>query len=113
MISKGDINPLIRACSSLIVTGFSTVIIQGQILQKPVITIPIINYNWGQPSVYRENSCKVVEIDDLDKILKKIDDVEYKNQIITNGNQFIDRCFKHKNKSTELIWKYIKNTIKK
>ena len=47
VIEKGDINPLIRKCSIVIVTGMSTVIVEAQILQKPVISIPLIDYNWG------------------------------------------------------------------
>ncbi len=35
----GDITPLINSCSILIVLGISTTIIEGQILQKPVISI--------------------------------------------------------------------------
>ena len=71
VIEKGEINSLIQKCSSLIVTGFSTVIVQGQILQKPVISIPLIDYNWGEPSVYTENSCLLIELEELSLNLKK------------------------------------------
>ena len=112
VISKGDINSLIRKCSSLIVTGFSTVIIQGQILQKPVISIPLIDYNWGEPSVFKENSCLLINLEQLDKTLEKIStDTVYKNELISNGNNFLTKCFKYRKESSQLIWDYIKNNF--
>ena len=110
VIQKGDINPLIQKCSILIVTGISTVIVQGQILQKPVISIPLIDYNWGKPSVYTENSCLLIELEELTLILKKIhNDSIFKKQLITNGNKFLKNCLKNKNDSSKMIWNYIKN----
>ena len=112
VISKGDINPLIRACSSLIVTGFSTVIIQGQILQKPVISIPLIDYSWGEPSVFKENSCLLINLEQLDETLEKISaDTVYKNKLISNSNNFLTKCFKYRKESSQLIWDYIKNNF--
>jgi len=110
VIQKGDINPLIRKCSSIIVTGYSTVIIQAQILQKPVISIPFIEYNWGNPSVYREKSCLLIGVEELTENLKKItNDPLFKKELIKRGNEFIDNCFKNRNKSSKMIWDYIKN----
>jgi hypothetical protein len=109
VISKGDIDPLIRKCSSLIVTGYSTVIIQGQILQKPVISIPLIDYNWGNPSIYTENSCLLIKLEELDMTLKNIStDKLYKNKLISNANNFLKTCINNKNNSSQLIWNYIK-----
>lgn len=110
VIQKGDINPLIRKCNSLIVTGYSTVIIQAQILQKPVISIPLIDYNWGNPSVYREKSCLLIKVEQLSVNLKKIaNDPFFKKELIKRGNEFINNCFKSRNESSKLIWNYIKN----
>ena len=110
VIEKGDINPLIEKCSIVIVTGFSTVIVQAQILQKPVISIPLIDYNWGKPSVYAENSCLLIELQQLSVNLKKIhDDQLFRNELIVNGNKFLNNCLINRYKSSELIWNYIKN----
>ena len=110
VIEKGNIDPLIRKCSILIVTGISTVIVQAQILQKPVISIPLIDYNWGKPSVYTENSCLLIELEQLSTNLKKIyDDPLFKNKLIDDGNKFLKNCFKNKDNSSKIIWEYIKN----
>jgi hypothetical protein len=110
VIEKGDITPLIEKSSIVIVTGISTVILQAQILQKPVISIPLIDYNWGKPSVYLENSCLLIELQQLSTNLKKIhDDQLFRNKLIANGNKFLNNYFANKDKSSKLIWNYIKD----
>ena len=68
----GDITPLINSCSILIVLGMSTAIIEGQLLQKPVISIPVIDYSWGDPEVYSSKSCLVCNIDNLEENIIKL-----------------------------------------
>jgi len=113
VISQGDINPLIRNCSELIVTGLSTVIIQAQILKKPVISIPLIEYYWGEPSVYKSNSCIISKIENLDLILHKLtNDFEFRKNMIKNADKYIQSCLIHKESSSEQIWEYIRNRVK-
>ena len=113
VIYKGDINPLIRNCSELIVTGLSTVIIQAQILKKPVISIPLIEYYWGEPSVYKSNSCIISKIENLDLILHKLtNDLEFRKNMIKNADKYIQSCLIHKESSSEQIWEYIRNRVK-
>lgn len=113
VIYQGDINPLIRNCSELIVTGMSTVIIQGQILKKPVISIPLIQYDWGEPSVYTSKSCIISKIEELDSFLKKLsNDLEFKKNLIENADKYLKSCFINKELSSEKIWDYIKSREK-
>ena len=82
------------------------------ILQKPVISIPLIDYNWGEPSVFKENSCLLINLEQLDKTLEKIStDTVYKNELISNSNSFLTKCFKYRKESSQLIWDYIKNNF--
>jgi hypothetical protein len=113
VVSKGDINPLIRSCSTLIVTGLTTVIIQAQILEKPVISIPLIDYKWGNPSVFKSGSCIETKIENLDLILKKvIEDREFRNEIINRGKKFVNECIKNREEASKKIWAHIKNLKK-
>ena len=113
VIYQGDINPLIRNCSELIVTGTSTVIIQGQILKKPVISIPLIEYYWGEPSVYKSKSCIVSKIEELDSTLNKLtNDLEFRKNLIKNADMYLKSCITNKESSSEKIWEYIKNREK-
>ena len=106
----GDITPLINSCSILIVLGISTVIIEGQILQKPVISIPTINYKWGNPEVYNSKSCLICNMDNLEEnIIKLLNDKNFQNQIILSGNNFIQRYLFHKGSSAKKILEYLTN----
>ena len=97
VISKGDINPLIRSCSTLIVTGLTTVIVQAQILEKPVISMPLIDYKWGNPSVFKSGSCVETNIENLDLMLKKIlEDKEFRNEVVNRGKKFVNECFENR-----------------
>ena len=110
VIYQGDINPLIRNFSELIVTGLSTVILQGQILKKPVISIPLIEYYWGEPSVYKTKSCIISTVDRLDSILEKLTkDKKFRNEVIKNGDKYVASCLKNRGMVSEKIWEYIKN----
>ena len=112
VISTGDIEPLIRSSSFVIVTGLSTVMIQGQILQKPVVSIPLIEYNFGIPSIYKKNGCLLTSVNKFESILKKIEnDNNFREYLIKDGNRFLDFCIKHRRSSSKLIWDYIKKFI--
>lgn len=110
VIYQGDINPLIRNCSELIVTGLSTVIIQGQILKKPVISVPLIEYYWGEPSVYKSKSCIISKIDELEPILNKLtNDLDFRKEMIKNADKYLKSCMTNRESSSQKIWEYIKN----
>jgi hypothetical protein len=112
VLTSGDINSLIRSCSCLIVTGISTVIIQGQILQKPVISIPLIEYNFGTPSIYQNEGCKLSTISELEILLDKIEnDSTFRDKVIENGNKFLNVCIKNRTNSSSLTWNYIKKFL--
>ena len=77
-----------------------------------LISIPLIDYNWGEPSVFKENSCLLINLEQLDKTLEKIStDTIYKNELISNNNSFLTKCFKYRKESSQLIWDYIKNNF--
>jgi len=104
----GDIIPLINSCSILIVLGMSTAIIEGQLLQKPVISIPVIDYKWGSPQVYNSKSCLVCNIDNLEEnIIKLFNDKNFRESIILSGNNFIQQYLFHNGNSTKKILEYL------
>mgnify|MGYP003989995801 FL=1 len=113
IVSKGDVNHLIRSCSTLIVTGLTTVIVQAQILEKPVISIPLIDYKWGNPTVFKSGSCVETKIEELDIILKKVvDDRKFRNEIINQGKKFVNECIENRDEASKKIWMHIKNLEK-
>jgi len=113
IVSKGDVNPLIRSCSTLIVTGLTTVIVQAQILEKPVISVPLIDYKWGNPSVFKSGSCIETKIEELDLILKKVvNEKKFRNEIISQGKKFVNKCIENRDEASKKIWMHIKNLEK-
>ena len=104
----GNIIPLINSCSILIVLGMSTAIIEGQLLQKPVISIPVIDYKWGNPQVYNSKSCLVCNIDNLEEnIIKLFNDKNFRESTILSGNNFIQQYLFHNGNSTKKFLEYL------
>ena len=90
IISAGNAIPLIKKCSVLIVLGYSTTTLEGQILKKPVITIPLINYNRGKPPLYDPALSFICQIDDIDNVLNRLfSDEQFKQMIIDKGQNFV------------------------
>ena len=86
----------------------STAIIEGQLLQKPVISIPVIDYKWGNPQVYNSKSCLVCNIDNLEEnIIKLFNDKNFRESTILLGNNFIQQYLFHNGNSTKKILEYL------
>lgn len=90
IISAGNAISLIRNCSVLIVLGHSTTTLEGQILKKPVITIPIIDYNRGNPPIFDPNLSFTCDIESIDNVLNQLfSDKQFKEMIIERGQKFV------------------------
>ena len=72
IVTTGDILPLIRKCKVLIMVGLSTTIIEAQLLQKPVIFIPSIDYALGTPEILKNESCIISSTNTLKEILSTL-----------------------------------------
>jgi hypothetical protein len=90
VITSGDIFPLIQSCSVMIVLGLSTAIVEAQLLHKPVISVPVIDYKWGESKVFTSNSVIVSDLFSLEDNLNNIlEDQEFRNNVIKNANNFL------------------------
>lgn len=108
VITSGDLPTLIQNCSVMIVLHLSTAIIEAQILQKPVICMPSIDYKWGTPEIFRSESCLVSTISDLENNLKNIlYDLKFRNELIERGKNFIDKNFVNIGKASKEIFQFI------
>ena len=102
VVTTGDIIPLIKSCNLMISVGLSTSILEAQILHKPVITIPVVDYNLGIPQVFKDDSCIVCPPDDFENKLKMIlDDKEVKQQVIQKGDSFVKKYLSNPGKASE------------
>ncbi|MCV0411910.1 hypothetical protein [Nitrosarchaeum sp.] len=108
ILKDGEIFPLIQKCSYMIILGLSTAIIEAQILQKPVISVKIIDYNLGNPSVFASKSCIVSNIDSLENNLKKLENADFRKDVISNANNFLNNYLLHRNNATESFFENLK-----
>ena len=105
VVTTGDIIPLIKSCSFMISMGLSTSIIEAQILHKPVIAIPVLDYKMGIPRIFKSNSCIVCNTKNFQNKLEEIlVDEKLKNDIRKNGDEFVNKYLKnYKTSSKEFI----------
>lgn len=108
VVTTGDILPLIRSCQLMMVTGLSTSILEGQILQKPVISIPILDYKLGTPEIFNSKSCIVSNIDELENNLKKLfNSDDYRKQTLDLANDFLKNYFSNPNTASNEMLDYL------
>ena len=69
---------------SVIATNYTTAILESYLLQKPVICLPIIDYNFGVPTLFDFNSEMNITIEKFEINSRKINlgNKNFKNTII-------------------------------
>jgi UDP-N-acetylglucosamine 2-epimerase len=108
IIKSGSIFPLIKECNVLIVTDISTVIVESQILKKPVISVSIKDYGFGMPSVFKTNSCITTNMDDFECILEKVlNDVEFRKNIVESGTKYVNSYFANQGIASEKLFSFL------
>lgn len=110
IVEQGDVFPYVKNCEVLITLDVSSTILEAQLLEKPVISVSVKNWNLGMPSVFTSNSCVNTNIENFEYYLKKIlDDVNFKNQLIKKGNDYVDFSLVNKGTASEKILEFLKN----
>lgn len=113
VVKKGDIFSLIKSCEILIVTDISSVILEAQIFEKPVISISIKDYGFGDPEVFTSNSCIRTYPDDFEKVLNHtLNNTEFRKNIISKGNKFVEDSLSNRGTATEALLSFLKNFTK-
>ena len=70
----------------------SNVILDGHILEKPVIRIPFGEWH-GAPDQLRQSSCYNIKLDQFDSTLKKLfSDKNFYDILVNQGSQFVNDC---------------------
>ena len=107
IIKSGSITDLIKNCKIFVTIDISTTILEAQILEKPVISISVKNYDVGdeESKIFLSNSCIHTDIKFFESHLSKIiHDKIFKNELIQNGLNFVDNyLINQKNSSKCLI----------
>ena len=108
VIKNGSIVPLIKESDIVVVADYSTVILEAQILEKPVIAVSTKDYGFDNSSIFTSNSCIKVSLDDFEKMVLKItSDVEFEKQIIENGNDFVKKYLINPGNASENLLSFL------
>ncbi|QLH09697.1 hypothetical protein [Candidatus Nitrosotenuis sp. DW1] len=106
VVNSGSIFPLMENCKLLITFDLSTTILEAQILQKPVISVRLKDYGFGESEIIR--SCIDTTIENLETNLNKLlTDNSYRQELIEKGNKFVDKYLENKGNATESIHKFL------
>ena len=109
IISGGSIMELINSCDIIVATNHTTAILESYLLQRPVICLPIIDYNLGIPTLFDFNSDMNIPIEKFQVTLEKLmRDNNFKNQIIRKQNQFVENYLANHGSSSKKLIEYIK-----
>ena len=105
VVSTGGIRELINSCDVMIATNHTTAILESYLLQKPVIYLPIIDYNLGIPTLFDFNEETNISIEKLQMTLEKLlCDKNFKNKTIQRQNEFVENYLTdHENSSKKLL----------
>ena len=108
VIKEGKISPLIQSCELLIVIDFSSVILDAHILRKPVISLSVKDNGWGIPSILKNNSCLVSDIEKLSDDLKDVlNNKQIRNQLVKNGTKSSHEYLSYQNNSSSKLIEFL------
>ena len=108
VISTGSIMELINSCDIMIATNYTTAILESYLLQKPVICLPIIDYNLGIPTLFDFNAETNISIEKLQMTLEKLlHDKNFKNKTIQRQNEFVENYLTDRENSSKKLLEYI------
>ena len=108
VISTGNIAELINSSDVVIATNHTTAILESYLLQKPVICLPIIDYNLGVPTLFDFNSETNISIEKFQMTFEKlISDKNFKNKIIHSQNEFVENYLINHGNSSKKLLEYI------
>ena len=110
IVSHGEITSLLPSAKLVISIGMSTAIIEALILKKPVIFIPGIDYNWGDPSIINEKGCLISSINELKNDLKGVlNNTKLYAEQQNSSRKYLSKLISHHGNASDEFYKYLKN----
>ncbi|MCS5528226.1 MAG: hypothetical protein NZ747_03010 [Nitrosopumilus sp.] len=110
IVSHGEITSLLPSAKLVISIGMSSAIIEALILKKPVIFIPGIDYNWGDPSIINEKGCLISSISELKDDLKGVlNNTKLYAEQQNSSRKYLSKLISHHGNASDEFYKYLKN----
>ena len=108
--SHGEITSLLPSAKLVISIGMSSAIIEALILKKPVIFIPGIDYNWGDPSIINEKGCLISSINELKSDLEEVlNNTKLYAEQQNSSQKYLSKLISHQGNASDEFYKYLKN----
>jgi len=108
ILKTANILELMPSSELLISIDFSTTILEGQILKKPIFAIPATDYKYGKHKIFTSNSTSLINIENLEKSLKDyFESNTIKNEIISKQNSFVNEYFSNQGTATKNILDFL------
>ena len=110
IVSHGEITSLLPSAKLVISVGMSSAIIAALILKKPVIFIPGIDYNWGDPSIINEKGCLISSINELKSDLEGVlNNTKLYAEQQNSSQKYLSKLISHHGNASDEFYKYLKN----
>ncbi len=110
VIPNGEIIPLLSSAKLLICIGLSSALVEALILKKPVLFIPGMDYNWGNPSIITEKGCFISDIDNLKNELERIlNDNKYLQEQQNLSQKYLSKLISFQGNGSQKFYEYLKN----
>ena len=111
IIKTGDLTSYLPNCELLLTMSITTAILDAQILKKPVLRISFREW-MGKSDACRKISSPVTTIDNFESTFNKIlHDSEFRKQIISDGEDFVDNCLSFQVDSPSQFSKTLKHFL--
>ena len=110
VIPNGEIISLLPSAKLLICIGLSSALIEALILKKPVLFIPGMDYNWGNPSIVTEKGCFISDTDNLKNELEKIlNDKKYLQEQQNLSQNYLSKLISFQGNGSQNFYEYLRN----
>lgn len=112
IIKQGLMPSFLSNCELLITMSITTAILDAYILKKPVLRVAFREW-MGKSDKCRKSSSPVIHIQDFESVFNKIlNDKEFREEVISNGKEFVDDCLSFPAVSADKLSNTLKNILK-
>ena len=108
IVKSGNILPLIKYCEVVIVIDISTVIVESQILKKPVISVSTKDYGFNDSNVFESNPNIKTNIDNFESLFYRVlTDIDFKKQLVADGSEYVNNYFSNQGMASEKLLSFL------
>lgn len=109
-----DLLPILETCDSLISLNYSTILVDGLILKKPTMVILPEKQNFEQEEIIKKDAVAIVsnKIELETKLNDFLCNKQFRENLISNGENFVDEYFSFQGNSSKILSKFLVNINK-